>query len=305
MQLAAPLVSVAILAGLLVGGEIAYPKTTASKKITKASLLFVGIPAATAIFILSVYLIFQWVKDTKNLSTQYDSGNQLTAWEPSSNYINPNIINLLRIAATDSLKYRAHLQANGFASTLVDIWPNEPWNLQLAIEANLNLDRLANAEKIAVKLKTHQPIYSLSAEHYLLTIYSKRNDFKKLREIYSQLLQLEKEQLKTDVRNIVAAHCLSILFGDKDTTKTMFKIYRENLPSNHIIEANMAIFFANVGEPDKAYQTAKVSLALSDHFDNTFAFKKILNKESTSKPIEPFRRQALEQLKNDPILDMF
>jgi len=185
------------------------------------------------------------------------------------------------------------------------IWPDEPWNLQLAIEANLTLNRLTKAEKIAMKLKNHQPIYSLSAEHYLLTIFSKRNDFKKLREIYSQLLQLEKEQLKADVRNIVAAHCLSILFGDKDTSKAMFKIYRENLPANHIIEANMAIFFANVGEPNKAYQAAKASLALSDHFRNTLAFKKILGKESTSTPFEPFRQQALEQVKNDPILDSF
>ena len=118
-------------------------------------------------------------------------------------------------------------------------------------------------------------------------------------------MQLEKEQLKADVRNIVATHCLSILFEDKDTTKTMFKIYRENLPTNHIIEANMAIFFANAGEPDKAYQTAKASLASSDEFGNTLAFKKILRKESTTTPIKPFRRQALEQPKNDPILDLF
>ena len=67
----------------------------------------------------------------------------------------------------------------------------------------------------------------------------------------------------------------------------------------------MAIFYANLGKPQKAYHTAQTSLTISEQFGNTLAFREILSKEPASKPIEPFRREALEQLESDPILDMF
>ena len=141
---------------------------------------------------------------------------------------------------------------------------------------------------------------------------SKRNDLLKLREIYSEFQQLKKEQLvaylpkgNADLRNIIAAHCLSILFEDQDTTKITFQLYEENFSQNYIVEANMAVFYANIGEPEKAYQLAQRTITQSDHFRNTLAFRKILAKEPVSKPLQPFHQEALERLKKEPALSLF
>ena len=302
LQLMAPLASVALLSGVLVGTDNASWKSVVATRLTKSSIKFVGISAATVILLSSMYLNFHWLKDIDNLSTQYSNRRQLTPWQTSSTFVNPNIINSLRVVVRVYLKHNYYRQANSFVSTLMNIWPDEPFNLLLAAEVNLNLGRLATAEKMALKLKDQQPNSSLSAEHYLLTIYSKQNDLSQLRNIYSQLRQLEKEQLKADPRNIIATHCLSILFEDHDTTKIMFQLYAENFPQNNIVEANMAVFYANIEEPEKAYELAQHTLAESDDFRNTLAFKKILAKEPISKPLQPFRREALEQLKKDPTL---
>ena len=184
LQLIAPLVSLALLSGLIVGADNFSSISLKLRHVRRLPMKLAGLSASAAVLAICLYLNFYWIRDIDNLSRQYNRGTQFTPWKASSTLTNPNTINLIRMAVAGNMKYDAYRQANSFVSTLLDIWPNEPFNLLLATETNLGLNRLSLAKVFAIKLKNEQPEYSLSAEHYLLNIYSRENNLSELNKIY-------------------------------------------------------------------------------------------------------------------------
>ncbi len=305
LQVIAPLVSIALLSGLLVGSDLSSWKKSIVIRLNRTWIKFASVLAATAILLANIYLNFHWLRDINRLSAKLTLAEKSTRWQPSSNFINPNIINPLRIVTRIYLQYDFLNEANSLVSNLTDIWPDEPFNLILALETNLNLGQLTTAEKIALRLKDHQPRYSFSAEHYLLNIYSKRNELSNIRKIYSRLRELATKEHEANRRIIRKIHFLSILFEDQTMTETMFQLHEETWLPNYIVDANMAVFYANNNEPEKAYALATRSLTESDYFRGSYAFRKILAREPVKKKLQPFRRESLEQLKNEPALGLY
>jgi len=280
-QMPVPLVLVSLFVAMLVRGseQLSPAPLTLSFKVgrwySKAALALCGL-----IFILVTAVNIQWVSASRDLSQSYLKGTQWTPWSTRSWVLSQELLTTIRFAVGGSMHYRKYRQGLNFMAPLIDLWPNEPVNAAFMAELHMNLESYDKAEKWARIVVDTQPEKVFSGQHLLLRIHNLQRDPIKMRDTYDHLRNQPESNLILEERNLLALHAVSILLKDYQHTSIFYKTYTENFNDNAALEANMAIYFANKDDLEKAAQHLQKALALDPKMSDAAFSGNVLNQKS-------------------------
>ena len=153
-------------------------------------------------------------------------------------------------------------------------------NISLHATSYLSLRNYKEVERLVATIKSRQPVGSYIAEYLLLEVYQKQGETDKIRDLYQYLASEPEDSLRWRSKHYRTLLFLSLGLKDYPRTQFFYDQYLKYFTTTAQLESNMAFFYMNTEQEEKALPHMTRALELDPGVHNAELMRITLRKHS-------------------------
>ena len=282
-QLPVPLIMLPLYAALIIkGAEEHTPWEKLKVKPLSVPSWFsrAALSSAAVLLIVISTINGQWFRAYSDLSHKIETPSVPSTFRPDLLVFHQELIPILRSLSLSLEHQGMHRQALSLTPLLLDYWPEEPMNTILHATSYLSLGNYKEVERLVATIKSRQPVGSYIAEYLLLEVYQQQGETDKIRDLYQYLASEPEDSLRWHSKPYKTLLFLSLGLKDYPRTQFFYDQYLKYFTTTAQLESNMAFFYMNTEQEEKALPHMTRALELDPGVHNAELMRITLRKHS-------------------------
>ena len=153
-------------------------------------------------------------------------------------------------------------------------------NISIHATSYLSLRNYKEVERLVATIKSSQPVGTYVAEHLLLEVYQQQGETDKIRNLYQNLASEPEASLGWRSKHYRTLLFLSLRLKDYLKTQFFYDQYLKYFTTTAELESNMAFFYMNTDQEEKALPHMTRALELDPEVHNAELMRTTLRKHS-------------------------